>query len=235
MRVGYMASGQLVNFHKHNCNYPSQETEKPKARRISTTRSSQVYGCSNDVFPPSANMSLAFRRFHSTSPASASSIATQFLSQTQSLPIRTHTQLLDGNQLQRLSATLSRSELSLSLPENGTPLPACYHLAYFTPAQVEEQLGRDGTDTTFNPPSPFTRRMWAGGELEWVGGASNRLMIGQEVREATKLVSAVGKRTKAGEEMVIVGVEKTYENENGIALIDKRCVMLQATFLAAED
>jgi hydroxyacyl-ACP dehydratase HTD2-like protein with hotdog domain len=160
------------------------------------------------------------RRFYSST--SATSIASQFLSKSQSLPPHTQTQILDANQLQRFSATLSRPELSQSLPESGTPLPACYHLAYFTPSQVEEELGRDGTDTTFNPPSPFTRRMWAGGELEWIGVEANRLKVGQEVRETTKLVSAVGKKTRAGEEMVIVGVEKTYENEHGVALIDKR-------------
>lgn len=167
-------------------------------------------------------MSLAFRRFYSSAPVSATSIASHFLSKTQSLPPRAQTQVLDANQLQRLSATLSRTELSTSLPQNGTPLPACWHLAYFTPSQVEEELGRDGTDTAFNPPSPFTRRMWAGGELEWVGGETNRLEVGQQVKEITKLVSAVGKKTKAGEEMVIVGVEKKYENKHGTALIDRR-------------
>jgi hydroxyacyl-ACP dehydratase HTD2-like protein with hotdog domain len=108
------------------------------------------------------------------------------------------------------------------LPKNGSALPPCYHLAYFTPAQVEEALGRDGTDTTFNPPSPFTRRMWAGGELEWLGGGNNKLRVGQQVTETTKLISAVGKKTREGEEMVVVGVEKAYENEDGVALIDKR-------------
>lgn len=160
------------------------------------------------------------RRLYSST--SAPSIASQFLSKSQALPPLTQTQLLDANQLQRFSATLSRPELAGALPKNGTALPACYHLAYFTPSQVEEELGRDGTDTTFNPPSPFTRRMWAGGELEWVGGEGNRLKVGQEVTETTKLVSAVGKKTRAGEEMVVVGVEKIYENEHGVALIDKR-------------
>lgn len=74
----------------------------------------------------------------------------------------------------------------------------------------------------FNPPRPFTRRMWAGGELEWIGGEANRLKIEQEVKETTKLVSAAGKKTKAGEEMVVVGVEKAYENEKTVALIDRR-------------
>ncbi|KAE9380629.1 hypothetical protein N431DRAFT_432917 [Stipitochalara longipes BDJ] len=165
-------------------------------------------------------MQRTIRRFYSST--SATSIASQFLSKSQSLPPHTQTQLLDANQLQRFSATLSRPELSQSLPETGTPLPACYHLAYFTPSQVEEELGRDGTDTTFNPPSPFTRRMWAGGELEWIGGEANRLKIGQTVTETTKLVSAVGKKTRSGEEMVVVGVEKVYENEQGVALVDKR-------------
>jgi hydroxyacyl-ACP dehydratase HTD2-like protein with hotdog domain len=161
-----------------------------------------------------------FRRLCSST--SAPSIASQFLAKSQSLPPHTHTQFLDANQLQRFSATLFRPELSQSLPKNGTPLPACYHLTYFTPSQVEEELGRDGTDTTFNPPRPFTRRMWAGGELEWIGGETNRLKIEQKVTETTKLVSAVGKNTRAGEEMVVVGVEKSYENEHGVALIDKR-------------
>lgn len=95
-------------------------------------------------------------------------------------------------------------------------------MTYFTPAQVEEELGKDGTDTTFNPPSPFTRRMWAGGELEWIAEEGKGLCVGQEVTETTKLVSSVGKKTRSGEEMVIVGVEKRFENEHGVALIDKR-------------
>ena len=108
------------------------------------------------------------------------------------------------------------------MPEVGTLLPACYHLAYFAPSQVEEELGSDGTDTTFNPPSPFTRRMWAGGELEWIAEEGKELCVGQEVRETTRLVSSVGKKTRAGEEMVVVGVEKKFENEHGVALVDKR-------------
>jgi len=165
------------------------------------------------------------RRFYSSTiskPPDATTTAQQFLTKHHSLPPRVCTQFLDTNQLQRLSATLSRPELAKGVPREGTPIPACWHLAYFTPCQLEEELGRDGSDTTFNPPRPFTRRMWAGGELEWVGGETNRLRVGQEVKEATKLVSALGKRTKAGEDMVVVGVEKSYETKEGVALIDKR-------------
>jgi hydroxyacyl-ACP dehydratase HTD2-like protein with hotdog domain len=168
-------------------------------------------------------MSRVCRRIYSSvATAPATNVAAQFLSSSQSLPPYTQTALLDANQLQRLSATLSRPELAKSVPEIGTPLPAGYHLAYFTPSQLEIDLGRDGTDRTFNAPQPFTRRMWAGGELEWLGGEKGMLKIGQSVTETTKLVSAVGKKTKAGEEMVVVGVEKVYENEHGISLIDRR-------------
>ena len=48
------------------------------------------------------------------------------------------------------------------------------------------------------------------------------LRVGQQVTETTRLVSAVGKRTGAGEEMVVVGVEKEYNNSEGVALIDRR-------------
>lgn len=175
-------------------------------------------------------MSRILRRLYSNSyTPSATSIASEFLSRSQTLPPLTQTQLLDANQLQRLSATLSRTELSESLSKDGTPLPAGYHLAYFTPSQIEEELGRDGTDTTFNPPRPFTRRMWAGGEMEWLGGENNRLKVGQTVTETTKLVSAVGKMTKAGEQMVVVGVEKSFRNEDGVALIDRRWVISECS------
>ena len=165
-------------------------------------------------------MSRTIRRLYSS--RSSTAVASQFLSKSAPFPPQKQTQLLDANQLQRFSATFSRPELARSLPRDGTPLPACYHLAYFTPSQLEEELGRDGTDTTFNPPIPFTRRMWAGGELDWSGGQSNRLRVGQAVTETTQLISAVGKKTRVGEEMVVVGVEKRFANEHGVALIDRR-------------
>ena len=67
-------------------------------------------------------------------------------------------QLLDANQARLFSLTLDRTQLwpgseslDKSEPAEGTPLPAGYHNAYFTPAQVPEALGIDGTDTSYNP------------------------------------------------------------------------------------
>lgn len=74
--------------------------------------------------------------------------------------------------------------------------------------------------------------MWAGGEIRWArkegkedkeGSRLNLLRVGQEVRETTRLLSAEAKVIrKTGDEMVVVGVEKVFENEHGVALIDRR-------------
>lgn len=51
----------------------------------------------------------------------------------------------------------------------------------------------------------------------------NPLRVGQEVRETTKVLSAEPKVVrKTGEEMIVVGVEKMFENEDGVAVIDRR-------------
>lgn len=169
----------------------------------------------------------------------ASAVASSFLSRCQSRGPTTRTQVLDSNQLQLLSLTLNRpslfpgsSPLSQSSstgstsPPPGTPLPPGYHLVYFTPAFLESELGADGTDVSYNPDAPFTRRMWAGGELSWSRGADgkpNLLRVGQEVRETTRILSAEPKVIKrTGEEMLVVGVEKEFANDDGVALVDRR-------------
>ncbi|GJD00076.1 mitochondrial 3-hydroxyacyl-thioester dehydratase [Colletotrichum higginsianum] len=135
-------------------------------------------------------------------------------------------QLLDANQLQRLSLTLNRRELhrgqdvSADAPAQGTPLPPGYHLVYFTPAGVESELGMDGTDKTFNAPAPFTRRMWAGGRMRFVEGTS--LRVGEEVEERTRLVAATPKTSRSGDEMVLVDVEKEFWGRDGLAVKDRR-------------
>lgn len=137
-------------------------------------------------------------------------------------PISIRRTLLDANQLHLLSTTLGRNSSSYQAPKQGTPIPPGYHLVYFTPSFPERELGRDGTDRTVSPLSPYTRRMWAGGELEWSQDASNLLKVGQTVTETTRILSADPKKLKNGGEMIVVGVEKTFENEQGLALTDRR-------------
>jgi hydroxyacyl-ACP dehydratase HTD2-like protein with hotdog domain len=153
--------------------------------------------------------------------ASAQEACTEILTRFGDKPISVRRQLFDANQLLLLNATLNRSSKSIDPPTDGTPIPPGYHLVYFTPSMVEPDLGLDGTDRTVNPLRPFTRRMWAGGELQWTQGPS-LLRVGQTVQETTHMLSAEPKRLKSGDEMIVVGVEKTFENDNGVALLDRR-------------
>ena len=154
--------------------------------------------------------------------ASASEACSELLTRFQNGPISIRKQVLDANQLQLLSITLNRTPSSFNPPPDGTPVPPGYHLVYFTPSIIESELGLDGTDRTVNPSSPYTRRMWAGGELTWKQDRDALLRVGQEVRETTKLLSAEPKTLKNGGEMLVVGVEKTFSNGHGIALTDRR-------------
>ncbi|RDW69061.1 hydroxyacyl-thioester dehydratase HTD2 [Aspergillus mulundensis] len=199
------------------------------------------------TLPTRLTLNTALLRFSSSTSdssastaTSASPIATSFLSRFQSLGPQSRTQTLDANQLRLLSLTLNRPTLFSTSPhlsqtapsttttaiEDGTPLPAGYHLAYFTPAFLENELGADGTDTSYNPAHPFTRRMWAGGEVSWPRdgkGRVNPLRVGQKVTETTRVLSAEAKVVrKTGEEMIVVGVEKEFANEGGVAVVDRR-------------
>lgn len=159
---------------------------------------------------------------HHLNKASASEACSEIFARFGNKPISVRKQLLDGNQLHLLNVTLGRSQASTNAPSDGTPIPPGYHLVYFTPSILEDELGLDGTDKTVNPPSPFTRRMWAGGELQWSQDESSLLRVGQVVQETTKMLSAEPKKLKSGAEMLVVGVEKTFENEKGVALVDRR-------------
>jgi hydroxyacyl-ACP dehydratase HTD2-like protein with hotdog domain len=168
---------------------------------------------------------IARRLFATTSPhrqASAVEACSELLTRFQKGPVSIRKQVLDANQLQLLSITLNRTPSSFNPPPTGTPIPPGYHLVYFTPSIIEAELGLDGTDRTVNPLSPFTRRMWAGGELAWAQDRNALLRVGQEVKETTKLLSAEPKTLKNGGEMLLVGVEKTFSNDHGIALTDRR-------------
>lgn len=171
-------------------------------------------------------MMISRRLLSTVKPGLCHQVASEFLSRSQQRGPLIQRQFLDANQLQRLGHTLGRVELlrgatvAGTAPTNGTPLPPGYHLVYFTPSGFESELGHDGSDRTFNPSPPFTRRMWAGGEMVW--SRDNLLRVGDVVTETTTVVKAEPKRTRDGTDMIVVGVEKTFENEVGTALIDKR-------------
>ncbi|KAI1127077.1 hypothetical protein F5Y10DRAFT_201387 [Nemania abortiva] len=176
-----------------------------------------------------------FKRHKSTTkrPAPAKSAAEAALSLLETFKdvTRKETQILDGNQLRKLSLTLGRRELhprldiSTRAPGVGTVVPPGYHLVYFTPGETEDNLGEDGSDLTFNAPYPFTRRMWAGGRMKWMNSSEGdgvALRVGDEVEERTRLLNATPKMSRSGDGMVLVEVEKEFWGPRGLALVDER-------------
>ncbi|KAI5450554.1 hypothetical protein NCC49_003009 [Naganishia albida] len=76
--------------------------------------------------------------------------------------------LIDLERAQQLYRVLpTRTGRGEVLPEWGTPLGKGHTLVYFWPKNENEQLGQDGSSTDYNPPYPYTRRMWAGGSFHW--------------------------------------------------------------------
>jgi hydroxyacyl-ACP dehydratase HTD2-like protein with hotdog domain len=117
-------------------------------------------------------------------------------------------------------------------------VPPGWHLSYFTPGQPLGELGIDGTDTSYNPDMPYTRRMWAGGSVEWPGAdptfenERGKLKLGWTATESTRVLSCTPKTIKkTGETMLVVGVEKEYLDEIGYqAVIEKRNWIFRRAF-----
>lgn len=167
-------------------------------------------------------LSRVFRRPFTSAAAAASTMLT-----THSQPL-IRQQHIDGNQLQKLALTLGRTtigdhDITTRPPPDGTPLPPGHHLVYFTPSGTEASLGPDGTDLTFNAPAPYTRRMWAGGQMSWAAEQPLlQLRTGDIVEEHTRLLSAVPKKSRSGAEMVLVEVEKQFRGPRGPCVLDRR-------------
>ncbi|KAL8688107.1 MAG: hypothetical protein Q9218_005898 [Villophora microphyllina] len=120
-------------------------------------------------------------------------------------------QLLDTSNSQQamsLSVALSDFVQKESYPMKGLTreiMPRGYHLVYFPPATSQTSLLPDGTDPLHSPGPPFTRRMWAGGDISFrERGCSLR---GREMR-CNESITDVEIKGKEGEEKVFVTIRR---------------------------
>ncbi|KAI1164571.1 hypothetical protein F5B18DRAFT_661070 [Nemania serpens] len=149
--------------------------------------------------------------------------------------LRTETQVLDGNQLRKLALTLGRRslypgvEVAARPPADGTLVPPGYHLVYFTPGDVEENLGADGSHAMYDSLAPFTRVKWTGGRMRWVdeSDGGSPLRVGDEVEERTKLVKTVPQKGTNGTERILMDVVKEFWGPKGLALVDERTFIIR--------
>jgi hydroxyacyl-ACP dehydratase HTD2-like protein with hotdog domain len=98
------------------------------------------------------------------------------------------------------------------------------HLVFFTPRVSSSSLGDDGSDTTFNPPGGiFTRRMWAGGKMEWLGkDKGHQIRVGDRMWERTFVEEAELKKLSNGGEMILVWVRKEFGIHKDTTLFNDR-------------
>jgi len=105
-------------------------------------------------------------------------------------------------------------------PTPGTPLPYGHHLAFFHPRNPEHVLRKDGTDPDFCPPEPFTRRMWAAGQMKW--NHERALLLGTDAT-AVFTVSQVDKKNFDGPSpMLFVKQSIDYFHSDEVAVREER-------------
>ncbi len=99
---------------------------------------------------------------------------------------------------------------SLAKPGRGTslfdryPLPSGHHLVYFPTSTTASQLLPDGTDTLHSPPSPFSQRLWAGGQVSFKAP----VYLNAKIARLVECISDVRVTGTAGSEKVFVGIER---------------------------
>ncbi|KAF4458874.1 mesaconyl-C4 hydratase [Fusarium albosuccineum] len=104
-------------------------------------------------------------------------------------------------------STQSSSSPTIASPP--TPLPQGHHLVYFPIQLAPSQLIPDGADPDHSPGSPFTRRVWAGGEVTF-SKTWRDMRLDARPAVCREKVEDVSLRGRDGEEKVFVDVWRRY-------------------------
>lgn len=120
---------------------------------------------------------------------------------------QTRTEIIDMRHSELLAVTLGKP-----IPEEGSPLPACWHWAWFNDAFPASELGRDGHPKrgSFLPPIQLPRRMWAGGNLKFL----SPLIIGQSITKTSTIESIKHRTGKSGELCIVSIRHKLMDGDN---------------------
>ena len=121
--------------------------------------------------------------------------------------------------VQALAATLDRDDPA---PQQGDPIPPCWHWLYFLPLHRQSEIGADGHPKRggFLPPVPLPRRMWAGSRIEFL----RPLTVGSTIRRDSRIVDVSGKEGRTGT-LVFVRVRHEIGDEGGVAVVDEHSIV----------
>src|SRR5712664_2315041 len=107
-------------------------------------------------------------------------------------------------------------------PKRGDPAPWTVHWCLAQPVFPMSELSQDGHPTRggFLPPVPLPRRMWAGGELEFV----DALRVGDEAKRTSR-ISDVTMKTGSTGVLCFVSVEHTITTPRGTAIRERQDIV----------
>lgn len=109
--------------------------------------------------------------------------------------------------------------LDIGAPKTGDAAPFTTHWCLAQPVAPMNELGPDGHPARggFLPPVPLTRRMWAGGQLEFL----DTLRVGDDVTRSSK-ISDVSVKTGSTGILCFVTVEHTITTPRGVAIKERQ-------------
>ena len=112
--------------------------------------------------------------------------------------------------------------LDIGEPKRGDAAPFTTHWCLAQPVYPMSMLGPDGHPTRggFLPPVPLPRRMWAGGELQFV----EPLRVGDEATRSSRISDVTVKNGSTGT-LCFVSVEHTISTSRGVAIRERQDIV----------
>jgi 3-methylfumaryl-CoA hydratase len=107
-------------------------------------------------------------------------------------------------------------------PRHGDAAPFTVHWCLGQPVFPHDQLGPDGHPTRggFLPPVPLPRRMWAGGQLEFL----DVLRVGDEPKRSSRITDVTMKSGSTGQ-LCFVSVEHLVTTGRGLAIRERQDIV----------
>jgi 3-methylfumaryl-CoA hydratase len=129
------------------------------------------------------------------------------------------TDIVTAQLVKGLRATLFQE---IGEPKKGDAAPFTTHWCLAQPVFAMSQLSQDGHPTRggFLPPVPLPRRMWAGGELEFL----EPLRVGDESTRTSR-ISEVNLKTGSTGTLCFVSVEHTISSPRGLAIRERQDIV----------
>lgn len=127
---------------------------------------------------------------------------------------------------------LARFRATIDSDETGDVAPQGFHWCLCLPDAPSADLGEDGhprrTETSFLPPIPLPRRMWASSRVSFHAP----LRVGQSITRTSTIADIVEKQGGTGQ-LVFVSVDHETQADGAIAISERQMIVYREASLAA--